>query len=507
MGCVVGQEKNVKIDVRLVVSYVFALMFLLWSMGFASVGFLASDDLFYLRAAQSWIGNLSFVGESHWSLRQSIVLPTALSLYTFGYTPVGMLGPGLLYFLALVLGCSWYVFKYYGSGASLLFLVLASTAPGFISQPGTVNVDIAETFYIWLSVILFVQAGNHPRARTILFLSGLCVGLAFLSRATAVSLIIVYGIFFCLGSFHKRSSYLALGSGAALVYVIDMGYYFMQTGDLIYRLTVQRGTHITPSLAPQSADLPGTGNAFEGSFYEPFAALFASDEFGLVIIVGLVIWAYTKLSGSEKSMLATHIDVLFMVACAHFLVVVYVLDLRPLPRYFSLFYIPALLAISVGAIGLWHKGLKIRMIAAVLILGLVTSGLMLTDLSNKHPLRASEALLQELKSGHAAIGAKPIICRRAEGLAYLQGVTFERACVPFDEAKVVVFQPDSLGEGLQNFEELTNLQLTDFEVARVEHAPKTNIGLIIEAIGLNSLVPLPDRLFRASPTIYILKRR
>jgi uridine phosphorylase len=41
------------------------------------VGFIASDDIFYIQGARGWIDGFPFVGKSHWELRHTITLPLA----------------------------------------------------------------------------------------------------------------------------------------------------------------------------------------------------------------------------------------------------------------------------------------------------------------------------------------------------------------------------------------------------------------------------------------------
>ena len=48
------------------------------------VGFQASDDINYLVGALGWLNSFPYVGNSHWTLRHTITLPTAAFIQILG---------------------------------------------------------------------------------------------------------------------------------------------------------------------------------------------------------------------------------------------------------------------------------------------------------------------------------------------------------------------------------------------------------------------------------------
>ena len=197
-------------------SVLLAVVLLAVSAWFNSVGFLASDDASYAATAINWNENFPFIGGSHWSLRQTLVLPLSAVFAVFGPSEIGLILVTTVYFVMLMVLCYWWLNKHVPGNAKLWFLLVAAVAPGFMFLAGTSNVDVVETFYFMASLMLFYHARGNEKQTQILFVSGLMVGLAFLSRATAVSLIVTYGLFFLMGAYHSRKAYLALGAGGCL---------------------------------------------------------------------------------------------------------------------------------------------------------------------------------------------------------------------------------------------------------------------------------------------------
>ena len=51
-------------------------------VGIFWVGFLGSDDLLYWRGSDGWLIHIPYLGDDHWSLRHTLVIPMALARET-----------------------------------------------------------------------------------------------------------------------------------------------------------------------------------------------------------------------------------------------------------------------------------------------------------------------------------------------------------------------------------------------------------------------------------------
>ena len=61
------------------------------------VGFQASDDINYLVGALGWLDSFPYVGNSHWTLRHTITLPTAAFIQLFGMNGLAASLSNMLY--------------------------------------------------------------------------------------------------------------------------------------------------------------------------------------------------------------------------------------------------------------------------------------------------------------------------------------------------------------------------------------------------------------------------
>lgn len=66
------------------------------------VGFQASDDANYVIGALGWLKDFPYVGVDHWTLRDTINIPTALFIGLFGLHEWSVSLTGILYYLAFL---------------------------------------------------------------------------------------------------------------------------------------------------------------------------------------------------------------------------------------------------------------------------------------------------------------------------------------------------------------------------------------------------------------------
>ena len=60
-------------------SLVFVLLVAVAMMAFGWVGYYGSDDISYAAGGRGWLYDFPYVGDSHWTLRHTVVVPMAES--------------------------------------------------------------------------------------------------------------------------------------------------------------------------------------------------------------------------------------------------------------------------------------------------------------------------------------------------------------------------------------------------------------------------------------------
>jgi hypothetical protein len=81
--------------------------------------------------------------------------------------------------------------------------------------------------------------GSGPRTnRALLVLSGICAGLAFVTRETGAIVALFYGILFLLGRRVPRAYFFLIAGGFLAVLTIDTVYLITMTGDPLYRFHI-----------------------------------------------------------------------------------------------------------------------------------------------------------------------------------------------------------------------------------------------------------------------------
>src|SRR5262249_3286059 len=166
-------------------------------VGFTSwlgyVGFLGSDDGSYSEAAIGWLDHFPYVGINHWALRHAVVLPVALSFWLGGINEVSMMLPTKIYLLLLILltyGCLSILIE---RRTALVAAAIIALTPIFI-LPSSPSDDLVECFLVAASFWAF-YLGSGPRInRALLVLSGICAGLAFVTRETGGIIALFYSI-------------------------------------------------------------------------------------------------------------------------------------------------------------------------------------------------------------------------------------------------------------------------------------------------------------------------
>ena len=340
--------------------FIFALL-----VAWGWVGFLGSDDVTFAIGGYGWLEDFPFVG-GHGTIRYPITIPIALSFLTLGEHEFAMVLPSLLYMLGFLV-LTWLTVKRAGEGW-LAFGALAAliTCPLLVVQSSIASVDIVEMFYLFGSAYLFWRcAEDGPDAKR-LFLAGALAGLGFLTRETAIFIAVFYAIYFAIGYRFHRGHYLWIAAGFVAVWLFEVIYLWIMTGDPLYRITIALNHD---SSIDRSIDL--AGNLIVHPLVDPLLVLLANQEFMALFFVAIPLGGWLCFSRSIEPKLQRFAGIVAMLGLVWFITAGAAQKLLPLnPRYFMITCASACILTGMGLAVLWQRGQKrwaVLLVAAFLV--------------------------------------------------------------------------------------------------------------------------------------------
>jgi 4-amino-4-deoxy-L-arabinose transferase-like glycosyltransferase len=478
----------------------------------AWVGYVGTDDYSYVRGAFGWLNQFPYVGEDHWALRHTVVIPVAVSLAMFGLRE-GALGlPSALLFLLLLAVNYHYLERYFGARFALLSSIFTATTPLFVVQATFPQDVIVHVFAVSVSFWLFYSAVQHDRPGKLMFAAGVAAAFGWLTLETTAALLLFYALLFLIGFGVPRRYYWIMALGFTLVVGIEVGYFTLLTGDPLYRYridlvhdTVDRFGNAAAALkAGRTLNLEG--NLTVNPFLEPFATLLLNQEFGLLFwaYVPAAAWAWwtKETTPNEQRLLRSLIGVglVWMV-----FVSLNVSGLYIVPRYYAPFTWSATIIVAYWV----QRFLFVRWRWLGVSVGLVLLGInaLCLYVENKNPLFAERALVKYLSSHQVTVYTDPLTLRRAKLLLEFEGV-------PVDRIRSEVPPPGSVF--YVNRKSIDQCKLEGhkckwswkaylpqngwIELERVEPREKVT-GPILRAASLDKLIPkeIFERLDRPNP--------
>ena len=109
---------------------------------------------------------------------------------------------GVVVWIGICLAC-FLIYRLFGKWVSLASFACLAYSPLLISQTRRVHTDALATVFILLTVLLLIYYCQHREQRHVLMLSGVCFGLALLSKSYA--LILLPWVALCLFLFGQKS--------------------------------------------------------------------------------------------------------------------------------------------------------------------------------------------------------------------------------------------------------------------------------------------------------------
>ena len=344
------------------------------------VGFLGSDDVTFAIGGYGWLEDFPFVG-GHGTIRYPITIPIALSFLTLGEHEFAMVLPSLLYMFGF-LALTWFAVRRAG-GEWLAFgaLIALITCPLLVVQSSIASVDIVEMFYLFASAYLFWRCVEDGPDAKRLFFAGALAGLGFLTRETAIFIALFYAIYFAIGYRFHRGHYLWIAGGFVAVWMIEVIYLWIMTGDPLYRITISLNHD---SSIDRSIDL--AGNVIVHPLVDPLLVLLANQEFMALFFFAIPLGGWLCFSRSIEPKLQRFARIVAMLGLVWFVTAGAAQKLLPLnPRYFMITCASACILTGIALALLWQRG-KRRWAVCLMATFLLGTNLLGTYVENKDSL-------------------------------------------------------------------------------------------------------------------------
>lgn len=271
-----------------------------WLLYYFHVGFQGSDDINYVTGALGWLNSFPYVGNSHWTLRHTVTLPTAALVKVFGLREWAVSLTGITYFVAFLAVNAYFVRRFFGTVCALMATALVLMAPGFTVVATYLNPDIPELFFFSASFWALLLALEKPAARRRWLLLGLLAGLGFINRQTAAAFVLFAGLLFLFAPRAPRKAYLLAGLCFFVTVALDWLYLTASTGDPAYRMQVDFN-HDPVDRFAEAARLAASGgwidkegNISVNVFVDPLLNVFLTQKYALLfwlaVPAGWVAW-------------------------------------------------------------------------------------------------------------------------------------------------------------------------------------------------------------------------
>jgi 4-amino-4-deoxy-L-arabinose transferase-like glycosyltransferase len=380
-------------------------------------GPLGSDDTLYWQASSGWLRHFPYLGNSHWALRHTLVIPLALSRLALGDGLLALVLPTLIAALALIAVLVLWTWRVSDAWATILAIALLVTNPLLVVLSSTAWIDPIEILFVFAGFALIASAMDNGASWPPLLSAGVLAGLALMSRETTVFSLVAVGLLFLAGYGMERRWYLVIGLGFVAVAGGEALLYWAITGDPLYRANI--AVHHDSTINRWIAQ--GSGTPILHPLIDPVIMLLLSHYYGLMFWIGLPLAVWLLLRG-RLSQPARHLAVLLgMLSLVWAVGAASLWHLLPLtPRYYLM---PVLAVSTLAALAvrrLWQQG-RVRLALVCAALLLIGNFLGLAD-ENRNFMYGEHVLVKLAATTDATIHTDPQTQRRAELMLDWQGV-------------------------------------------------------------------------------------
>lgn len=384
----------------------------------AWVGHIGSDDQLYLNFVDQWLSEGAVVGDKHWANRLTLILPLTAVVGLFGSSELGSVLVTTVYFILLLLLSYGFTRRYFDGPTALVGTALLLTTPLFAVQSTITSVDTPEALFCAAALWLFIAARKSPALKTLLFLAGVAVGLALMTRLTSGGLPIFFALLWLFGRVHPRPLYFYMAAGCGVVVAADALYHLMMAGDPLHRyLTALRSHGGVGGISGDFAS--GSGNVSDNRIVAPILALLVNQEFGFLYFLTLpaawVCWRSKTLTPMQRE--TVRLFILF--SAFWFLWIGYAGAIRPLPRYFAPMTYTSVIIVTIFLVTILPA--RTRLLAALFGLALVGGNALCILVENREPLFGERAMVAFAAGTDEDIYTDPRTERKARKLLLWAG--------------------------------------------------------------------------------------
>lgn len=470
------------------------------------VGFQGGDDKVYVDAAEAWLESFPVLADNHWGLRYPVVLPMAGIFFVFGKSEVTLPLANLLYFLVFLIVGYYFVRRWFGTSAAVIWVVLLICLPGYLVLGTYVNADMPELLFVSGSLWFYLFARCDEGGTTSLIVSGLCLGLAFLVRETAIGLALLYGALFLVSPGIRRRDYLVIGFAAFIVVGGQMVYFTAMTGDPFYRQEISAShdrvdRHLEVQRVTTGDDLIDSEGALSVNvFLDPVLVLFVSQKYGLLFYVGIAATIFLLVSRRVKNAARSIVQIFVAMFVVWFAFIAFNTSiLYNVPRY----YMISGFAISIPAAVLLAHLIRgpgsANVLGRLMLVGFVAIGLLLLYMENTNPLFQERVLVSIARESDEVIHVDPRTFRRSKLLLSMAGLKNGVTSTPPPKGALVMCSSGLLISLRNECERRRNCTANETllafdrrdswtEVRRVQ-APRRWIGDLLRTANLQKYIP------------------
>lgn len=312
-------------------------------------GFSDEDDRYYLIAIDGWESHFPFLGTLHWHFRYALVLAAAASVGLFGRTELAIMFPAVLSLYGTAGLTYIFLRRFCERRQACIGAIVTLSAPVLVVYAKIPYPEELELFLSVASFWLFWTAAADDRPGRLMF-AGLLLGLQWITRVTVAPLALLYGLLSLVGWRVGYRGYARLWSGFLVPVVFEFVATWAATGNPFYRFEIDAHSLEIPSTHMIGGIAGGLRPPFNwhlmakwlpNSFIDvhwlvnPYIDLLTHPLHGFLCLVAVFSirpllrrWPRTSEAGAFVRALAFWAFLTIFVS-------LYVLNLRPQPRYFA----------------------------------------------------------------------------------------------------------------------------------------------------------------------------
>lgn len=392
--------------------YYFALLIITSiTLYFSWVGFISSDDSYYVSSGLGWLYEFPYVATHIGTIRAGIGIPIALIIKLFGESEFTATLSTCIFLIATTSVTLAMLARAIGYSAALITSAILATIPLFAIQSTIPNADTPELFFVVSSFWLFWLACQKENNRLwLLLLAGVSAAFAFSAHELTIALLIFYGVLFSVGFGIKRKEYWLMAIGFLAIIGIECIYYWVMTGDPLYRFSFalkgigSEGDRVEVGFLQMSDS--GTLHIWDP--IDPVIMFFSNHYFGLLgfLMIPTFWWVLIK-DHHSQSLQSTLARLILCLGIVWFLVAAIELrNLKLLPRYYMVaaycFFVASAIWVYVN---IWPQRKKL-VAAGIVTFVAVNFGLIFVE--NKNPRFAERALVEYLGESQGPIYTDPL---------------------------------------------------------------------------------------------------